>query len=116
MRMSHRWDCPDRWEARREGERAFERGTGIWRNPYEDNFLEPNCPEAAEEWRRSYRAAEQREEERQAEERHQHRLAEQRREQEEYERMVYEQEYYARLEEERQQQEPIQEEPQVQGD
>lgn len=58
--MSHRDDCPDRWEARREGERAFERGYG--RNPYEpDMWGERGCEEAADEWKRGHRSAELRE-------------------------------------------------------
>ena len=70
--MSHRDDCPDRWVARREGERAFERGYG--QNPYRDQLGEEGCPEAEREWRSGYRSAECREEERQEEQREQARM------------------------------------------
>lgn len=36
--MSHRSDCPDRWTAEREGERAQEWGRGRYANPYDDPF------------------------------------------------------------------------------
>ena len=36
--MSHRWDCPSRWEAEREGEDAFRRCER--ENPHEDRSLE----------------------------------------------------------------------------
>src|SRR5262245_12450437 len=67
--MSHEDTCPDRWTARREGERAQENGYGRWRNPYDD-FLRPDrqCEEAADEWRRGYRSAEIREDEAREEE------------------------------------------------
>jgi hypothetical protein len=76
--MSHRDNCPDRYTARREGERAFDYGRGIYSNPYDGG-----CDEASEEWRRGYREAEDRrgEEEaaeRTAERRHQEYLDEQR--------------------------------------
>src|SRR5262245_59914570 len=64
--MSHRWDCPTRWEAEREGERAQEWGRSRSSNPYEEHYWRPRdegCPEAAEAWRDGYRRAEIREEE-----------------------------------------------------
>lgn len=60
--MSHRDSCPPPYEARREGERAQERGRGRYNNPYRDD-----CEEAAHEWERGHRAAERREEERREE-------------------------------------------------
>ena len=72
--MSHRSECKDPWEARREGERAFERGFGS--NPYRepDTFLsgpesyeDRRCrEEAASAWRRGRSAAEERAQEEQA--------------------------------------------------
>lgn len=62
--MSHRWDCPDRWEAERRGARDQEWGRSRSSNPYEDYFHpERGCEEAAEAWRSGYRRAEIREEE-----------------------------------------------------
>lgn len=66
--MSHRWDCPTRWEAEREGERAYERGS--WSNPYERKpFEDDHCREAERSWEDGRRYAERRHEEQQAEER-----------------------------------------------
>lgn len=63
--MSHRWSCPDDWTARREGERALERGDGYWRNPYEDRWRDGSgCEDAERAWARGYRDAERQEEER----------------------------------------------------
>jgi hypothetical protein len=56
--MSHRDSCPDEYDARREGERAHERGRGYYSNPYHDR--EEGCDEAASAWSRGYRAAEER--------------------------------------------------------
>jgi hypothetical protein len=66
--MSHRWDCPDRWQAEREGERAHEYGRGRYANPYDERYLpswerEQSCPEAARAWEDGHRRAELREEE-----------------------------------------------------
>ena len=69
--MSHRWNCPERLEAEREGERAQEWGRSRSSNPYDDHYRmshEQACPEAAEAWRDGYRHAEMREEERREEE------------------------------------------------
>lgn len=68
----YRDDCPDRWVARREGERAFERGYG--QNPYRHRLGEKGYPEAAREWQSGYRSAEYREEERQERQREQARM------------------------------------------
>lgn len=76
--MSHRDDCPDRWEARRQGERAFERGYGS--NPYRSRLGEDGCPDAEREWRSGYYAAERRAEEERAEMAADRRRAEARRE------------------------------------
>lgn len=67
--MSHRDDCPSRWEAERRGERDQEWGRSRSSNPYEDYYhRDEGCPEAAGAWRDGYRRAERREEERQEEE------------------------------------------------
>jgi hypothetical protein len=57
--MSHTDHCPDHDDARREGERAFDRGRHRWNNPYDGE-----CDAAADEWRRGYGAAEQEDERR----------------------------------------------------
>ena len=108
--MSHRWDCPTEWEARRDGERAAERGYGRGNNPYkEDFFNRSHCEEAERAWNRGHRYAEERREEEQAAERAAERRAAERRA---YERQQ-EEEYQRRQEEEycAQQQEPPQEPP-----
>ena len=65
--MSHRWDCPDRWEAERQGERAFEWGRSRLSNPHESLWPDEGCEDAADAWRSGYRRAEIREEERREE-------------------------------------------------
>lgn len=80
--MSHRDDCPTGWEARRHGERAYERGYGS--NPYRGGSGEEGCDEAEREWRRGYNAAERRAEEQHAKEAAARRRAEARRQDEEY--------------------------------
>jgi hypothetical protein len=59
------YDWENRRKARREGERAQERGTASFRNPY-DRWDQRQCHN---EWDRAYRSAEYREQERQEEER-----------------------------------------------
>lgn len=54
--MSHNYDCPTEREARRDGERAGERGYG--RNPYSDG-----CEEAERSWRSGYYHGQERREE-----------------------------------------------------
>jgi hypothetical protein len=96
--MSHRDTCPDRWTARREGERAQESGYASFRNPYDDPFSRDRCEEAADEWRRGYRSAEIREEERREEEAARARAERRRIEEDEsylYEQQQQEAEYYA---------------------
>lgn len=66
--MSHRDNCPDRWEAEREGRRAFEFGRSRSSNPHESIWQDEGCPEAADAWRSGYRRAEMRAEDEQAEE------------------------------------------------
>lgn len=85
--MSHRDSCPTDWEARREGERAFDRGYGS--NPYRGGYGEDRCEEAERAWRRGYSAAEERHSEERAAERAAQRRA--------YER-VDEDAYYAEQE------------------
>lgn len=45
----HRSSCPSSWEARREGERAFQRGEPEWSRPYRHT-----CSEADRYYRRGY--------------------------------------------------------------
>lgn len=96
--MSHRWDCPTRWEAEREGQRAFERGEGSWRNPYNGDWhngrLGDGCEDAERAWRDGHRGAERREEERQEEQRIEQRREMHRREEAEYLRAAEEQAYW----------------------
>lgn len=77
--MSHNWNCPDEYEARRRAERdaSFDRGGYSWRSPYE-------CDEANEAYRREYRYQETRMEEDRAQERRRERAREEQRQQEEY--------------------------------
>jgi len=49
--MSHRNDCPQPWEARREGYRSGEYET-YGRNPYKSSFDNEGCDEAARHWER----------------------------------------------------------------
>lgn len=53
--MSHRDSCPDRYDAEREGKRAFERGSSSFRNPYDDPFN--GCEEASRAWDDGFRRA-----------------------------------------------------------
>ena len=88
--MSHRWDCPSRWEAEREGEDAFRRCER--ENPHEDRYGREGCPEAAKAWDEGFRYAERRDEERRAEEAASEQLAHERAMQahHEEERQLYE--------------------------
>lgn len=74
--MSHRDDCPDEYDARRDGERAHDFGRGYYSNPYRDR--EEGCDEAASAWSSGYRAASARREEERAEEARAERRAEER--------------------------------------
>ena len=96
--MSHRHDCPDRWEARREGERASERGYGCYSNPYADRYHDGRgCEEAERNWEEGYRQAEyERHELERDEEEIRARQVRERREQEEIE-------YYQEMEDHEQQ-------------
>lgn len=109
--MSHRWDCPTDYEARRRGEDMFNRGYGSYSNPYRDSFGEEHCPEAEQNWQRGYRDAERRDEERREEERiiemqREHRRQEEARYNEAMEAQYYEQQ----MAEQEQQPEETQEE------
>lgn len=73
--MSHRRDCPDRWEAERQGERAFEWGRSRSSNPHESMWPGEGCDEAADAWRSGYRRAGIREEEQREEDAARHRAA-----------------------------------------
>lgn len=107
--MSHRSDCPSRWDAEREGERAYEWGRSRSSNPHESIWgRDEGCEEAADAWRSGYRRAEMREEEEREEEAARQRAAARRAEE------MDEEAYYiaARMEEEqRYQYEQQQEEP-----
>lgn len=61
--MSHRWNCPDRRDAERDGERAYDRGVSRLRNPYDTFDPRERCDEAVDAWRDGYRRAEMRDEE-----------------------------------------------------
>ena len=85
--MSHRDDCPSRYEARRRGERDYEdRGYRSYRTPYDSHFGEEGCPEAKRAYEEGQRhaeyRAEQESEERRREECRQVQLRQQRYEQE----------------------------------
>lgn len=91
--MSHRDDCPSRYEAERRGERDYERnGYRSYSTPYDSRFDDEGCPEAQRAYLDGQRHAEYRAEEEAAE---QH-AAERRRQQAEYERQQY-QEYEQQL-------------------
>lgn len=49
--MSHRDDCPSRWEAERKGRDAAHRHYSSYDNPYRDQYgNEQACPEAESAW------------------------------------------------------------------
>ncbi len=77
--MSHRNDCPQPWEARREGYRAGEEQSYA-RNPYKSNFSNAGCEDASRNWDRGQWDAEydreREEEERRDAERHEQRRQE----------------------------------------
>jgi hypothetical protein len=81
--LSHRDNCPTRWEAERQGARAFEYGSPSYSNPYGRYHDRGNqCRDAERAWEDGHRRAR-----RQAEEEAAHRRQEQRRaEQREWER------------------------------
>lgn len=100
--MSHRWDCPTDYEARRKADRDAEddlRYGRSYRNPYD-------CDEANEAYRGEYNYRFNRLEEEVAERRQVERRLQARREEEEMERSYFEQqqqeEDYRRQEEEQQ--------------
>lgn len=83
--MSHRRDCPTKWEAERRGERDQGYGTPSYSNPYSRQPFERDyCREAERSWEDGHRMAQHREEERQQEERRTQQAADRRRQQEEY--------------------------------
>ena len=93
--MSHRWNCPTEWEARREGERASDYGRSRYSNPYREQFGESHCEDAERSWDRGHRyREEQREEEAAAE-----RAAERHASEQRACRLAQEEEYYRRQEE-----------------
>lgn len=110
--MSHRWGCTPEWEARAEGERAFDRGASYYGanpyasyNEYGDQGERRRCEDAEEAWRAGYRSAENRAEEEEAE-----RHAAARREAERREMTAQEEAYYE-AESQRYQQEQWEEPP-----
>lgn len=80
--MSHRDSCPDRWTAHREGERAYERGSGSYSNPYDHWNGGGGCRGAEREWESGRRDAERRAEEQREQEAASRRARHQREEQE----------------------------------
>lgn len=96
--MSHRWDCPTEWEARREAQHDAEY-TGWNHHRYQDD-----CPEAHQAYEREYRQEQYRIEERVEEARMEALQAERRREMHAQEQMAewayykgQEQRYYEQL-------------------
>mgnify|MGYP000323028331 FL=1 len=84
--MSHRFDCPSWREAERNGERDYERyGYTSLKTPYDGDYHEEGCPEAAEAYRDGQRHAEYRAQEEEQERREQQRAAERRLAEEQYE-------------------------------
>lgn len=78
--MSHKRDCPTRWEAERQGERDQSYGRASYSNPYSRQpFENDHCREAERAWEDGHRSAQRRQEEQEAEERAQQRVAQQRR-------------------------------------
>lgn len=94
--MSHRHDCPDPYQARREGDRYA--GYGDWTSRY-SNPYSGQCDEAARAWERGY---ESRKEEL-AEEQRREQQAQQARERRAFEEAEQERMYYEQQEEIRQQ-------------
>ncbi len=89
--MSHRWDCPDDYEARSKARRdasfdlSYGSGDCSYRRPFDD------CDHANEEYRRAYRSEfEHLAEERRIEQAAKRRREYARQEQEDYERQYYE--------------------------
>jgi len=80
--MSHQLNCPDRWEARREGQR--DANFDWWRErPNQEKY---DCDDAQREYERAFRSErEHQEDERRAEETAERRAAERRAEQRRYE-------------------------------
>jgi hypothetical protein len=93
--MTHREDCPTPYEARREGERAFENGRGSYSNPYRDDYARDTCPDAEREWSYGFRDAERRRDEEREQESREADCARRAQEEREWE----EQQYYAQQEE-----------------
>lgn len=93
--MSHREDCPDRWTAEREGERAHDWGRGRYANPYDDPWHSGRgCEEAARYWDDGFRSAERREEWRLEEEAAARRSAARRAAEQEEEDYIYSQRHW----------------------
>lgn len=98
--MSHRDDCPDPYQARREGDRVA--GYGDWTSRYSNPYSGyDGCPEAARAWESGY---ESRKEE-MAEEQRREQQAEHARQQRAQEAAEEERHYYEQQEENRQQEE-----------
>ncbi|KKL83785.1 hypothetical protein LCGC14_1971310 [marine sediment metagenome] len=97
-------ECPNPWQARREGEEVGHRGWGE-SNPYSERAREnrdqPYCEEAEQAWRMGRYAGEDRKrEEDEREERHRAYLAQQERERQEQQQIEYEEEMQALAQEE----------------
>lgn len=104
--MSHRDDCPSRYEAERRGELDYEnRGYRNYSTPYDGHGFDHGCPEAQRAYLDGNRRAEFRAQEKAAERhsaeaaRYQRQQEEQRRDEQQYEQeREDEQLYYERLE------------------
>ncbi len=74
-RKGRAMDYKSPYEIRREGERAYERGSGSFRNPY-DQYGDYDERRARDEWDYGYRSARRHEEERQEQEEYESRKEE----------------------------------------
>ena len=90
--MSHRWDCPDRYESEREARRqaSWDHEYGSYARPHDRSSQFTDCDEAQHDYERAYERERERLEEIAAEERRQDEAREQRR----YEDRMEEQRYY----------------------
>lgn len=98
--MSHRDDCPDPYQARREGDRHA--GYGDWSTRYSNPYSGyDGCPEAARAWERGFDARK----EEMAEEHRREQHAEHARQHRAQEAAEEERQYYDQMEQQRQEEE-----------
>jgi len=99
--MSHRDNCPTRWQAEREGQDAFARGAGRYSNPYDRSHGgSDHCRDADRAWEDGHRQAERHAEEEAIQRRQDQRRAQER----EWARQKEEASYWRQQEEEQAQQ------------